>query len=113
MFPIRTTLFSPTHWILPFSSFNIQADPPSQNGTAIVVPFQTAELKGGTVELQRVFVGLDLNGTSYGTFHFKGNSASFGEGAIAGIWRMIGTCLVEYWDVASGVDPSPNPIAYF
>ena len=115
-FPIHMTLLFPTLWILsppPPSSSNIQADPPSQNGTAVVVPFQTSELKGGSVELQRVFVGADLNGTSYGTIHFKGNSVAFGVGAIAGIWRLIGTCLVEYWDVAAGVEPSQNPIAYF
>ncbi|CAF9934402.1 hypothetical protein IMSHALPRED_009696 [Imshaugia aleurites] len=85
----------------------------SGNGTAIVIPFQTAELKGGSVDLQRVFVGTNLTGTSFGTIHFRGNSVAFGEGDIAGIWRMIGTCLVEYWDVASGVEASANPIAYF
>lgn len=84
-----------------------------QNGTAIVIPFQTAELKGGSVEIKRVFVGTNLTGTSFGTIHFRGNSVAFGEGAIAGIWRMIGTCLVEYWDVASGVEASANPVAYF
>ncbi|KAL9076200.1 MAG: hypothetical protein Q9161_001247, partial [Pseudevernia consocians] len=83
------------------------------NGTAIVIPFQTAELKGGSIDIQRVFVGTNLTGTSFGTIHFRGNSVAFGEGDIAGIWRMIGTCLVEYWDVASGVEASANPVAYF
>lgn len=85
----------------------------SGSGIAIVIPFQTAELKGGSVDIQRVFVGTNLTGTSFGTIHFRGNSVAEGEGDIAGIWRMIGTCLVEYWDVASGVEASENPIAYF
>ena len=70
-------------------------------------------LAGGSVELQRIFAGKDANGVSWGTIHFKGNSPKLGVGVIAGIWRLIGTCLVEYWDVATGVTNSSNPIAYF
>ena len=85
----------------------------SGNGTALAIAIQGPMLVGGTVELQRIFVGKDIDGVSYGTVHFKGINPKLGVGAIAGIWRMIGTCLVEYWDVATGVYNSSNPIAYF
>lgn len=67
------------------------------------------------MNLQRVFVGSDDEGVDYGTVHFQGFSALYGEGDIAGIFRFVGTCVVEYWDVAVGVDRSStkNPIAYF
>lgn len=94
-------------------NFTNHAPEISGNGTAIAIATQGPMLAGGTVELQRVFAGQDANGISYGTIHFKGNSATRGVGAIAGIWRLIGTCLVEYWDVAMGVSNSTNPIAYF
>ena len=72
-------------------------------------------LVGGHVNIQRVFAGEDDKGISYGTIHFQGFSPYIGEGDIAGIFRMVGTCLVEYWDVAEGVDrnSTKNPIAYF
>lgn len=87
----------------------------SGNGTALAIAIQTPMLAGGHVNLQRVFVGEDESGVSYGTIHFQGFSVKFGEGDIAGIWRMVGTCLVEYWDIATGVDrnTTANPIAYF
>ncbi|CAF9915576.1 MAG: hypothetical protein HETSPECPRED_002528 [Heterodermia speciosa] len=85
----------------------------SGNGTAIAIATQGPMLKGGTTEIQRIFAGRDANGTSYGTIHFKGISLKLGVGDIAGIWRFAGTCLVEYWDVATGVYNSTNPIAYF
>ena len=85
----------------------------SGNGTAIAIATQGPMLKGGTTELQRIFAGKAADGTSYGTIHFKGISVKLGVGDIAGIWRFAGTCLVEYWDVATGVYNSTNPIAYF
>ncbi|KAL8832838.1 MAG: hypothetical protein Q9191_000022 [Dirinaria sp. TL-2023a] len=87
----------------------------SGNGTAIAIKTQGPMLAGGSVQLQRVFAGADENGVSYGTIHFKGISPVRGVGAIAGIWRLVGTCLVEYWDVAEGValNETSNPIAYF
>ena len=85
----------------------------SGNGTALAIATQGPMLEGGTVELQRIFAGKDADGYSYGTIHFKGINPKLGVGAIAGIWRLDGTCLVEYWDVATGVTNSSNPIAYF
>ncbi|KAG7008226.1 hypothetical protein G7Y79_00006g018460 [Physcia stellaris] len=83
------------------------------NGTALAIAIQGPMLAGGKVELQRIFAGKDANGTSWGTIHFKGINPKLGVGVIAGIWRLVGTCLVEYWDVAAGVQNSTNPIAYF
>lgn len=87
----------------------------SGNGTAIAIATQTPMLIGGHVNLQRVFVGSDENDVDYGTVHFQGFSVRFGEGDIAGIFKFVGTCVVEYWDVAQGVDrnSTKNPIAYF
>ena len=87
----------------------------SGNGTAIAIATQGPMLAGGSVQLQRVAMGSDLNGVDYGTIHFRGLSPVRGEGDIAGIFRLVGTCLVEYWDVAEGVDrnSTKNPIAYF
>jgi predicted SnoaL-like aldol condensation-catalyzing enzyme len=38
-----------------------------------------------------------------------------GLGVISDIVRMIGTCLVEHWNVAQGADPSnsSNPDPFF
>ena len=85
----------------------------SGDGRAVAIAALTPRLNTSIIEFQRIFVGRDVNGVSYATIHFKGNSQSLGVGAIAAIWRMIGTCLVEYWDVATGVKNSSNPKAYF
>ena len=85
----------------------------SDNGTAIAIATQGPMLKGGSTQLQRIFAGQAADGTSYGTIHFRAVSLKLGVGDIAGIWRFVGTCLVEYWDVATGVYNSTNPIAYF
>lgn len=60
-------------------------------------------------------MGSDANGVDYGTVHFQGFSVKRGEGVIAGIFRFVGTCVVEYWDVSRGVDrnSTKNPIAFF
>ncbi|MCJ1410621.1 hypothetical protein MMC19_004707 [Ptychographa xylographoides] len=85
------------------------------DGTAIVIEVQTPMLKGGSVQIQRQFVGYNASGTAYGVTYFRGVSTYEGVGVIADIWRMIGTCLVEHWDVAEGatLNTTSNPHPYF
>ncbi|KAL8792812.1 MAG: hypothetical protein Q9195_004541 [Heterodermia aff. obscurata] len=83
------------------------------NGTDLAIKTLKPMLATSTIEIQRVFVGSSADGTDYSVTYFKGISSVRGVGVIADIWRMIGTCLVEHWDVAAGVQNSSNPIAYF
>ena len=112
----------------------------SGNGTELAIKTLKPMLATSTIEIQRVFVGSDNSGNDYSVTYFKGISTVQGTGVIADIWRMIGTCkyklllqqndlhygimpriraltscpgLVEHWDVASGVQNSSNPVAYF
>ncbi|CAK96248.1 hypothetical protein CBS63078_7057 [Aspergillus niger] len=68
-------------------------------------------------QLQHVFVGWDKNGTAYGTAHTKvtGNATmGIPNSALVDMIRMVGTCLVEHYDVQQAVDgTAPNPIAFF
>jgi len=72
-------------------------------------------LSTSTVEIQRTFVGYNATGASFGLTYFKGISSDIGAGVIADVVRMIGTCIVEHWDVAQSVDPgnSTNPHPFF
>lgn len=85
------------------------------DGTAIAIATQTPMLKGGSVQIQRQFVGVNLTNTAFGVTYFKGINPVRGVGVIADIWRMQGTCLLEHWDVAEGVnfDDTMNPHPYF
>ncbi|PYH29143.1 uncharacterized protein BO87DRAFT_380785 [Aspergillus neoniger CBS 115656] len=68
-------------------------------------------------QLQRAFVGWDKDGTAYGTAHTKviGNATmGIPNSALVDMIRMVGTCLVEHYDVQQAVDgTAPNPIAFF
>ncbi|GKZ30979.1 hypothetical protein AbraIFM66950_010804 [Aspergillus brasiliensis] len=68
-------------------------------------------------QLQHVFVGWDKNGTAYGTAHTRvtGNETmGIPNSALVDMIRMVGTCLVEHYDVQQVVDgTAPNPIAFF
>ena len=70
-------------------------------------------LSTSTIDIKNVFVGSNATGSDFSVTYFKGISSVQGVGVIADIWRMIGTCLVEHWDVAMGVQNSSNPAAYF
>ena len=62
------------------------------NGRDIAIAILSKLLPTSTIEIQRIFVGKDINGVSYSTTHFKGISSVQGVGDIADIWRLIGTC---------------------
>ncbi|PWY74288.1 hypothetical protein BO70DRAFT_364278 [Aspergillus heteromorphus CBS 117.55] len=68
-------------------------------------------------DLQRAYVGWDRNGTAFGTAHTKvtgGGAIGIPDSALVDIIRMVGTCLVEHWDVEQSTEGShPNPIAFF
>ncbi|OOF99334.1 hypothetical protein ASPCADRAFT_203109 [Aspergillus carbonarius ITEM 5010] len=68
-------------------------------------------------QLQHAFVGWDQNGTTFGTAHTKvgGDEArGISDSALVDIIRMVGTCLVEHYDVQQSIDgTAPNPIAFF
>ncbi|PWY89693.1 hypothetical protein BO94DRAFT_534439 [Aspergillus sclerotioniger CBS 115572] len=68
-------------------------------------------------QLQHAFVGWDRNGTTFGTAHTKvdGDEAmGISDSALVDIIRMVGTCLVEHYDVQQSIDgTAPNPIAFF
>ncbi|MCJ1479036.1 hypothetical protein MMC13_007720 [Lambiella insularis] len=85
------------------------------DGTAIAIATQTPMLKGGSVQIQRQFTGVNLTNTAFGVTYFKGINPVEGVGVIADIWRMQGTCLLEHWDVAEGADynTTMNPHPYF
>ena len=84
-------------------------------GREVAASFLAKSLPGGNVTLLRRFIGYDYMGTAFGTTHFKGYNPHLGYGDIMYIQRFIGTCIVEGWDVATGVDynSTKNPIAYF
>lgn len=83
------------------------------DGRELAIKTITPLLNTSTIEIQRRFVGQDADGQSFGVTYFKGISQILGVGVIADIWRMIGTCLVEHWDVATGAVNFTNPKAYF
>ena len=83
------------------------------DGRALAIATLKPRLNTSTIDIKRIFVGHSADGSSYGVTYFAGNSQYLGLGVIADIWRMIGTCLVEHWDVATGVENSTNPKAYF
>jgi len=83
------------------------------NGVALAIKTLKPMLATSTIEIHNVFVGSNATGSDFSVTYFKGTSAVQGVGAIADIWRMICTCLVEHWDVAMGVFNSSNPVAYF
>ena len=83
------------------------------NGVALAIKTLTPMLGTSTIEIKNVFVGSNATGSDFSVTYFKGTSSVQGVGVIADIWRMIGTCLVEHWDVAMGVQNSSNPVAYF
>ena len=62
------------------------------NGIALAIQTLSKLLPTSTIEIQRIFVGKDINGKSFSTTHFKGISSVQGVGDIADIWRLIGTC---------------------
>ena len=62
------------------------------NGIALAIQTLKQLLPTSTIEIQRIFVGKDINGKSFSTTHFKGISSVQGVGDIADIWRLIGTC---------------------
>ncbi|RAK96811.1 uncharacterized protein BO80DRAFT_428805 [Aspergillus ibericus CBS 121593] len=68
-------------------------------------------------QLQRAYVGWDTNGTTYGTAHTKvsgGEAMGISDSALVDIIRMVGTCLVEHYDVQQTIEGAgPNPIAFF
>lgn len=66
------------------------------NGTALAIQTLSKLLPTSTIEIQRIFVGRDSNGTSYSTTHFKGISSVQGVGDIADMWRLIGTCTLFF-----------------
>ncbi|PYH82436.1 hypothetical protein BO82DRAFT_353686 [Aspergillus uvarum CBS 121591] len=75
-----------------------------------------------TSQLQRAFVGWDVAGNAFGVAHTrvipnsKDNDTKGGESALVDIIRMIGTCMVEHWDVEQEVGSAGaggNPIAFF
>ena len=44
----------------------------------------------------------------------NGEAVGIPEAALVDIVRVVGTCLVEHWDVEQVVNMSaPNPVAYF
>ncbi|PYI01462.1 hypothetical protein BO78DRAFT_401287 [Aspergillus sclerotiicarbonarius CBS 121057] len=68
-------------------------------------------------QLQHAFVGWDKDGTTFGTAHTKvsgGEAMGISDSALVDIIRMVGTCLVEHYDVEQSIDgTAPNPIAFF
>ncbi|RAK77692.1 nuclear transport factor 2 family protein [Aspergillus fijiensis CBS 313.89] len=75
-----------------------------------------------TSQLQRAFVGWDAAGNAFGVAHTrvipnpKEDGAEGGESALVDIIRMVGTCMVEHWDVEQAVGSKGeggNPIAFF
>ena len=82
-------------------------------GRDIAASFLANSLPGGNVALHERTFGYNQSGSAFGTTHFKGYSPAFGYGAIMYLQRFIGTCIVEGWDVATGITNSSNPIAYF
>ncbi|PYH40323.1 uncharacterized protein BP01DRAFT_377922 [Aspergillus saccharolyticus JOP 1030-1] len=70
-------------------------------------------------QLQRAFVGWDAAGNTFGVAHTKviprDATGEAGEKALVDIIRMVGTCMVEHWDVEQEVGEagSGNPIAFF
>ena len=83
------------------------------NGVALAIKTLKPMLNTSMIEIHNVFVGSNAAGQDFSVTYFKGISSVQGVGVIADIWRMIGTCLVEHWDVATGVTNSSNPLAYF
>lgn len=83
------------------------------NGVELAIATLTPMLATSTIEILNVWVGSNATGSDFSVTYFKGNSEVRGLGVISDIWRMIGTCLVEHWDVAMGVYPSNNTAAYF
>ncbi|PYI21793.1 hypothetical protein BO86DRAFT_53331 [Aspergillus japonicus CBS 114.51] len=75
-----------------------------------------------TSQLQRAFVGWDAAGNAFGVAHTRvipnsqGDDTKGGESALVDIIRMVGTCMVEHWDVEQEVGSAGaggNPIAFF
>ncbi|RAL13920.1 uncharacterized protein BO97DRAFT_29412 [Aspergillus homomorphus CBS 101889] len=82
-------------------------------------------------QLLRAFVGYDTAGNVFGVAHTRvvplstatesrtadgegGHAAEVKESALVDIIRMVGTCLVEHWDVQQTVEGDEvNPIAFF
>lgn len=83
------------------------------NGTALAIQYLVPALANTTLTILDVWVGLNAQGDVKSTTYFKGNSQARGLGVIVDFWRMIGTCLVETWEVGAPVTNSTNPIAYF
>lgn len=107
-----------------FSGVSYFLDPKCKNlgslscrvpGNGIVLATKTLKslLATSTIEIQNVFVGSNATGSDFSVTYFKGISAVQGAAAISDNWRMIGTCMVEHWDVVMGVFNSSNPVAYF
>ncbi|KAL8747443.1 MAG: hypothetical protein Q9184_007600 [Pyrenodesmia sp. 2 TL-2023] len=83
------------------------------NGTALAISYLVPTLATTNLTLLDVWVGLNAQNVTKSTAYLKGNSAVRGLGVIVDIRRMIGTCLVEAWEVGAPVTNSTNPIAYF
>ncbi len=83
------------------------------NGTALAIQYLVPALANTTLTILDVWVGPNAQGDVKSTTYLKGVSTVRGVGVIVDIWRMIGTCLVEAWEVGAPVTNSTNPIAYF
>ena len=83
------------------------------NGSAAAVAELSQFVPYSTTFIRNLFVGYNENGTAFGTAHVKFSGGGMPDSALADIIRMIGTCLVEHWDVTTPLNASANPIAYF
>ncbi|KAL8905266.1 MAG: hypothetical protein Q9207_002737 [Kuettlingeria erythrocarpa] len=83
------------------------------NGTALAINYLVPTLATTTITILDVWVGTNAQGVTKSTTYIKGDSQVRGLGVIVDIWRMIGTCLVESWEIGVPVTDSTNPIAYF
>ena len=64
-------------------------------------------------QIQREYFGYSNESVAYGTIHFKAVVPGEPAADLATIYRAIGTCFVEIWDVQGVVTNSSNPVAYF
>ncbi|KAL8905665.1 MAG: hypothetical protein Q9207_002479 [Kuettlingeria erythrocarpa] len=83
------------------------------NGTALAIQYLVPALANTTLTILDVWVGPNARGDVKSTTYLKGVSPVRGVGVIVNFWRMIGTCLVEAWEIGAPVTTSTNPIAYF
>ncbi|KAL8917301.1 MAG: hypothetical protein Q9208_008022 [Pyrenodesmia sp. 3 TL-2023] len=83
------------------------------NGTALAIQYLVPALNTTSLTLLDDWVGSNAQGVIKSTSYLRGDSQRRGLGVIVNIWRLVGTCLVEFWQVGAPVMNSTNPIAYF